>query len=74
MNDHTIHRGFDIKIAGRAEAKLDAADLTNARLPGADLHRASEDSTIWTGADLSGASRTDDKRARAEDFVPGGSP
>lgn len=25
MNDHTIHRGFDIKIAGRAEEKLESA-------------------------------------------------
>ncbi len=58
--------------ASFAHAAVDAADFTRASLRHADFHRITCDKTIWTDADTFGATHTDEKRARAEDFVPTG--
>ena len=65
--------GASIRHGLLAHAKLDAADLTRAILDGADLHRVEDHATIWTDASLGGVRRTNEKRAKAEDFVPKGS-
>ena len=63
--------GSSLPFAAMAHAKLDAADLTRANLADADLHRVSAEATTWTDAATRGARHTDERRARAEDFIPG---